>query len=125
MALRFYFDFVSPYSYVAWHQLPAIAARHAQAIEPVPVLFGAVLDAHGTKGPAEVPAKRRYLFKDVYRKARRAGLALTVPPTHPFNPLRALRAASLALPDDARRRLIGALYDRVGAAGEGIEEPGA
>jgi 2-hydroxychromene-2-carboxylate isomerase len=125
MALRFYFDFVSPYAYVAWHQLPAIAARHAQAIEPVPVVFGAVLDAHGTKGPAEVPAKRRYLFKDVYRKARRAGLTLTVPPTHPFNPLRALRASSLALPDDARRRLIDALFAAVWATGEGIEAPGA
>jgi 2-hydroxychromene-2-carboxylate isomerase len=125
MALRFYFDYVSPYSYVAWHQLPAIAARHAQAIEPVPVLFGAVLDAHGTKGPAEVPAKRRYLFKDVYRKARRAGVPLTLPPTHPFNPLHALRASSLALPDDARRRLIDALFAAVWATGEGIEAPGA
>jgi 2-hydroxychromene-2-carboxylate isomerase len=125
MTLRVYFDYISPYSYVAWHQIPAIAARHAQSIEPVPVLFGAVLDAHGTKGPAEVPAKRRYALKDVYRKARRAGLPLALPPAHPFNPLLALRASSLALPDDARRRLIDALFAAVWATGEGIEAPGA
>ncbi len=125
MALRFYFDYVSPYAYLAWHQLPAIAERHAQSIEPVPVVFGALLGAHGTKGPAEVPAKRRYILKDVYRKARRAGVPLTVPPTHPFNPLLALRASSLALPDDARRRLISALFGAVWATGEGLEAPGA
>ena len=125
MALRVYFDYVSPYAYIAWHQLPAIAARHAQSIAPVPVVFGALLGAHGTKGPAEVPAKRRYIIKDAYRKARRAGLPLTLPPTHPFNPLLALRASSLALPDDARRRLIDALFAAVWATGEGIEAPGA
>jgi 2-hydroxychromene-2-carboxylate isomerase len=125
MALRIYFDYVSPYAYVAWRQLPAIAARHAQSIEPVPVVFGALLGAHGTRGPAEVPAKRRYLVKDVYRKARRAGVPFTLPPAHPFNPLLALRASSLAMPEDARRRLIDALFAAVWATGEGLEAPGS
>ena len=89
------------------------------------MVFGALLGAHGTKGPAEVPAKRRYILKDAYRKARGAGLPLTLPPTHPFNPLLALRASSLALPDDARRRLIDALFAAVWATGEGLEAPGA
>src|SRR5262245_31496393 len=98
--MRFYFDYISPYAYIAWRRLPAIAARHAQTIEPVPVVFGALLSAHGTKGPAEVPAKRRYILKDVYRKARLAGVPFTLPPAHPFNPLLALRASSLVLADD-------------------------
>lgn len=125
MTLRLYFDFVSPYAYIAWRRLPAIAARHAQRIEPVPVVFGALLGAHGNKGPAEIPAKRRYLLKDVYRKARRAGVPFTLPPAHPFNPLVALRASSLALSDDARHRLIGALYAAIWETGEGIEAPGS
>jgi 2-hydroxychromene-2-carboxylate isomerase len=125
VTLRFYFDFVSPYAYIAWRQLPAIAARRGRAIEPVPVVFGALLGAHGTRGPAEVPAKRRYILKDVYRKARRAGVPFTLPPAHPFNPLVALRAASLALPDDARRRLIDAVFAAIWTTGEGVEGPGA
>jgi len=123
--MRFYFDYISPYAYIAWRQLPAIAARHRQAIEPVPVVFGALLGAHGTKGPAEVAAKRRYILKDVYRKARRAGLPFALPPSHPFNPLLALRASSLVLPGDAQHRLIGALFAAVWETGEGIEAPGA
>ena len=123
--MRFYFDYLSPYAYIAWRQLPAIAARRAQPVEPVPVVFGALLGAHGTKGPAEVAAKRRYVLKDAYRKARRAGLPLTLPPTHPFNPLLALRASSLVLPGDVRHRLIDALFAAVWGTGEGIEAPEA
>src|SRR5262245_41813988 len=123
--LRFYFDYVSPYAYLAWRLLPAVAARHGCGIDPVPVVFGALLGAHGTRGPAEVPAKRRYVIKDVYRKARRAGAPFALPPTHPFNPLLALRASSLSLPEAARRSLIGALYAATWESGEGIEAPGA
>jgi 2-hydroxychromene-2-carboxylate isomerase len=123
--MRFYFDFISPYAYLAWHQLPAIAARHGEPLELVPVVFGALLTAHGTKGPAEVAAKRRYVLKDVYRKAQRAGVPLGLPRSHPFNPLVGLRAASLVLPDDARRALVGALFAAVWETGEGIDAPGA
>ena len=90
---------------------------------PVPVLFAAILDAHGQKGPAEIPAKRLYTFKDAFRKAHRAGLQLVPPPSHPFNPLLALRIASLPMAEDARRTLIDALYDATWSTGEGVETP--
>lgn len=80
-AMLFYFDFISPYAYLAWTQLPALAARHERELVPVPVLFAALLNAHGQKGPAEIPAKRIYLFKDVCRKAHLLGLPPPSPPT--------------------------------------------
>ena len=46
-------------------------------------------------GPAEIPSKRRYIFVDCLRKARVLGAPLVAPPTHPFNPLAALRVASI------------------------------
>src|ERR1700754_987264 len=97
MHLRVYFDFISPYAYLAWTQLPGLAARHGCTIEPIPVLFAALLEHHGTRGPAEVPAKRRYLLVDVAPKARALGVPVGLPPHHPFNPLLALRLASLPL----------------------------
>jgi 2-hydroxychromene-2-carboxylate isomerase len=57
--IRFCFDVISPYAYLAWTQIHAVAARHGRSVEPVPVVFGALLGAAGTLGPAEVPAKRR------------------------------------------------------------------
>src|SRR5262245_43625018 len=96
-SIRFFFDFISPYSYLAWTQLPQLAQRHSCTVQATPVLFAALLDAHGTKGPAEVPARRRYVMKDIARKAHAFGVPIDVPFAHPFNPLLALRIASLPM----------------------------
>ena len=88
MAL-WYFDFISPFSYL---QLPAVRAwRERIPVEPKPIAFGAVLSHHGTVGPAEVPGKREFTYRFVQWQAERTGVALRFPPAHPFNPLAALR----------------------------------
>jgi 2-hydroxychromene-2-carboxylate isomerase len=109
-ALRFHFDFISPYAYLAWTQIHSIAERHAREVEPVPVLFAALLDRHGTKGPAEIPAKRRYMAFDATRKARALGVPFGPPKHHPFNPLLALRVASVPMREAMRRALIDRVY---------------
>lgn len=123
-SLQFLFDFLSPYAYLVWTQVHAIAARNGLEVEPVPVLFAGLLDAHGQKGPAEIPAKRRYTFKDAARKAHALGLPpLRPPPTHPFNPLLALRVASLPLEREPRRQLIDRLFAATWVDGTGVESP--
>jgi 2-hydroxychromene-2-carboxylate isomerase len=120
--IRFLFDYVSPYAYLAWTQIHAVAARHGREVEPVPVLFAGLLDAWGHKGPAEIPPKRVYVFKDCLRIAKRLGVPLVPPPTHPFNPLVALRISSLPTEPGARKRLVDALFLHTwGGAGDGIE----
>src|SRR5262245_57137505 len=91
--IRFFFDLLSPYAYVAWTQIHRLAAKRERSVSIEPVLLAAILNALGQKGPAEIPPKRIYAFKDAYRKAHRAGVGpLTPPPSHPFNPLLALRS---------------------------------
>jgi len=121
-ALRFYFDFISPYAYLGWIQIHALAARHGREVEPVPILFAALLNHHGHKGPAEIPPKRLYIFKNVMRLAHRLGVSLVPPPAHPFNPLLALRVASLPLPPAARRSLIDALFAAAWGGGGGVAD---
>lgn len=107
----YWFDFVSPYAWVAFRPARALAAKHGLAFVPRPVLFAGLLDAHGLVGPAEVPAKRAYIFKDAYRKAHARGLPpLVLPPSHPFNPLVALRAAIVDPSVDAIDRLFAAAW---------------
>ena len=119
--LDFYFDFISPYAYLGWTQIHALAARHGRPVRPVPTLFAALLNHSGTLGPAEIPLKRLYIFKDVLRTAKVFGVPLEPPPGHPFNPLVALRVAGLPMEDEVRRRVIDALYRAVWAGGGGIE----
>ena len=102
--VRFYFDFVSPYAYIGWTQIHRVVEARGQRVEAGPVLFAGLLNAHGQKGPAEIPAKRASLFKDGSRKAHAFGLpALQPPPAHPFNPLLALRLCVLPMAEGARR----------------------
>jgi 2-hydroxychromene-2-carboxylate isomerase len=86
-----YFDFVSPFAYLQSEQLASLAPR--VSIRYRPVLFAALLGAHGHKGPAEIPAKRAFTYRFCLWQAKRLGIALRFPPEHPFNPLPLLRLA--------------------------------
>jgi 2-hydroxychromene-2-carboxylate isomerase len=121
--IRFSFDYISNNAYLAWAQLPALAARFDCAIEPVPVLFAGLLAAHGQLGPAELPAKARWMAKNVARKCLQLGVPINPPAFHPFNPLLALRASSLPLEPPARRALVDALFRAVWVRSLHVSEP--
>jgi 2-hydroxychromene-2-carboxylate isomerase len=114
--VEFYFDVISPYSWLAARQIDRVEAAGIR-VDFRPVLFARLLAAHGSKGPAELPAKRAYTMRDVLRIADRLGIPCIGPPTHPFNPLRALRMCTALDDDDARRRLAVALLDAAWAQG--------
>ncbi len=121
--LRFLFDYISPYAYLAWLRLPTLAERHARSVEPVPILFAGLLNALGTRGPAEVPPKRVYTYKHTFRLAHGMGVPFQPPPAHPFNPLLALRVTTAVTEPEARRRLVSALFHATWGGGGGIETP--
>lgn len=117
--ITLYIDPISPYAWLATHRLAELEAAGASiAIEPV--LFAAMLNAHGTRGPAEIAAKRSYTFRDVMREAARQGLPFRGPPGHPFNPLQALRMCTALGKQDERRRLLHALMAACWERGEDI-----
>jgi len=86
-----YFDFISPFSYLQSERLSTLAPR--LTVRYRPVVFGALLSHHGHKGPAEIPSKRAFTYRQVLWLARRQGIGLKFPPEHPFNPLPLLRLA--------------------------------
>jgi 2-hydroxychromene-2-carboxylate isomerase len=111
--IRFYFDYISTNAYLAWKELPRLASKHGHMLEPIPVLFAGLLNAHGQMGPAEVPAKAYWMWKNNVRKAALLGVPLKQPAFHPFNPLLALRVSSLDMSDDDRAKVIDVLLDAV------------
>ncbi len=104
--LRWYFDFVSPYSYLHWQKLKQLP-QFGQ-IQTVPIAFGAVLHHLGNLGPAEIPAKRRFIYRQLLWNAQAEGTPLHFPPGHPFNPLSALR---LCLAAGASTQAVDVLFD--------------
>lgn len=120
--VTFYFDPVSPYVWLAAGAIARIEAAGAELVLQ-PVLFAALLNAHGQKGPAEIPAKRAYTFRDVMRQAASRGLGFKGPPGHPFNPLLALRMCTAIARQDQRRRFAQALLAACWERGDDISDP--
>jgi 2-hydroxychromene-2-carboxylate isomerase len=117
--LRWYFDFISPFSYLHWQKLRALEDLPAPVV-PVPIVFGAVLAAHAHKGPAEIPGKREFTYRHVLWQAAQEGVVLRFPPAHPFNPLAALR---LCVAAGSRPEAVTAIFDwiwRDGRAGDDV-----
>ena len=120
--ITFYFDYESPNAYLAWTQLPNLASRYGFTVDPVPILYAALLDANGQLGPGEQPTKGRWMAKNVLRKASLLGVPLNQPAFLPFNPLLALRVSILPLEDRIRRALIDALFEAVWVRGLHVSE---
>lgn len=125
MTVRFHFDLISPYAYIGWRRLRAAAKQENLDIEPVPVLFAALLEHHGHKGPVEIPPKRLYTFKHIVRLAHDLGIELRPPVVHPFNPLLGLRLCTLPLPPSKRVRMVETLFDFVWAGQGDVTDPAA
>lgn len=87
--VTFYFDFLSPFSYLAWRDIQSKLAQYKIHYKPVPL--GPLLNHWGIKGPGEVTPKREFLLKQLLRHTKTAGIAFTTPKTHPFNSLYTLR----------------------------------
>jgi 2-hydroxychromene-2-carboxylate isomerase len=116
---RWYFDVISPFAYLQWPKLKALAAQREVVL--VPVLLAAVLAARGQKGPAEIPGKREFTYRHVLWQARQAGTPLRFPPAHPFNPVAALR---LCIAGGCTPAVVDAVFDWIwaqGRAGDSIE----
>ena len=88
-----YLDFISPYAYLAFERLPLALMGHSYSVTYQPILFAALLKHHGQLGPAEMPPKRDWTYRQVLWLAHQHGLELQLPASHPFNPLALLRLA--------------------------------
>ncbi|HEY0857461.1 MAG TPA: 2-hydroxychromene-2-carboxylate isomerase [Albitalea sp.] len=83
-AIEFYFDFSSPYSYIASEWIEALAARHGRTVQWHAILLGATFKAAELKSPVDYPIKREYALRDFERSARFEGVPLKNPPKFPI-----------------------------------------
>jgi 2-hydroxychromene-2-carboxylate isomerase len=97
--LTFWFDFISPFAYLAFERLPQALEGLSYEIEYRPVLFAGLLQQWGQKGPAEIEPKRAWTFRHVHWLAHEQGTLIDTPLKHPFNPLPLLRLALAAEPN--------------------------
>jgi 2-hydroxychromene-2-carboxylate isomerase len=120
--LTCHLDFISPYAYLAFEQLPQALEGLSYSVAYRPVLLGALLKHHGQLGPAEIPAKRSWTYRHVLWLGHAHGIPIRMPATHPYNPLPHLRLALATSADgDINRHVAETLFREVWRSGG---EPG-
>lgn len=82
--LRFYFDFSSPYSYIASEWVDELAARHGRGVQRRAILLGVTFQAAELKSPISHPIKGAYSARDFARSARFHGLPYRLPDRFPI-----------------------------------------
>jgi 2-hydroxychromene-2-carboxylate isomerase len=111
-----YFDFISPFAYLQFSRLSQLPADLRVTMKPV--LFAALLEHHGHKGPAEIPSKRQFVYRFFKWQAARRGVAFNMPPMHPFQPLPPLR---LAIAAGGTSEVVGRIFDFIYGRGRNVE----
>jgi 2-hydroxychromene-2-carboxylate isomerase len=111
-----YFDFISPFAYLQFSRLSRLPADLRVTMKPI--LFAALLEHHGHKGPAEIPSKRQFVYRFFKWQAARRGVPFNMPPMHPFQPLPPLR---LAIAAGGTSEVVGRIFDFIYGRGRNVE----
>lgn len=114
--IHFWFDFISPYGYLASLRIDALAARHGREVDWHPLLLGVtVLKVMGLKPLMDTPLKGDYAQREIARYARRHGVtlarSLAAPPMNPLPTGRAFAWLRAHAPEHARPFARAALRD--------------
>jgi 2-hydroxychromene-2-carboxylate isomerase len=91
--VEFFYDLVSPYSYLAYGRVNQICEEHGAELVLRPMLLGAVHKAVGLQAPIEIKSKGRYQVRDIHRWVEHYGLPMEFPDPFPFRTLKTMRAA--------------------------------
>ena len=123
--IEFYFDFSSPYGYLAAQRIEDVVADYEREVLWKPFLLGALFKTTGSQPLLDIPMKGDYARHDLARSARLYDIPYVLPETFPFMSVAACRAAYWLNEGDpeAAQALIGALFDSAFGAGESIAEP--
>jgi 2-hydroxychromene-2-carboxylate isomerase len=122
--IHFYVDFISPYAWLGFDALPRALEGISHRVMHKPVLFAAMLKHHGQLGPAEIPTKRDWTYRQVLWLARQQGTPLQLPALHPFNPLGLLRLATACDVDgEPSRYVCEKIFRHVWCTGQDAADP--
>ncbi len=124
-AIEFYFDFSSPYGYLAAARIDDLAGRHGRTVHWRPILLGAVFKVTGQQPLVNIPLKGSYAVHDLQRSARLAGVPFRMPSRFPVATTAACRAYYWLQDRDpvAARTLAQALYRAYFAEDRDISNP--
>ena len=109
----FYFDFVSPYSFLAHKQIRKIEKKEGFKIRYKPILVGGLHNLHGIKAPAFIPAKAKHMIRDCKLIAAKNGVKFKFNSYFPIRSLNLMRGVFVAEEDNIKSYYIDSIFNTI------------
>ena len=110
---EFYFDFISPYSFLAHKEIKKIENRMKIKIRYKPILLGGLHNLHGIKAPAFIPAKAKHMIKDCKLIAEKNNVKFKFNSYFPIKSLNLMRGVLVAEEDNIKNYYIDNIFNTI------------
>ena len=109
----FYFDFISPYSFLAHKQIRKIENNQSIRIRYQPILLGGLHNLHGIKAPAFIPAKAKHMIRDCKLIAEKNNIRFKFNSYFPIKSLNLMRGVLVAEEDNIKNYYIDNIFNTI------------
>ena len=109
----FYFDFISPYSFLAHKEIVKIEKQHSVKIKYKPILLGGLHNLHGIKAPAFIPAKAKHMIRDCKLIAEKNKIKFKFNSYFPIRSLNLMRGVLVAEEDNYKSYYIDSIFNAI------------
>jgi len=107
----FFFDFISPYSYLAHKQIRDIEYQYKIEINYMPILLGGLLNLAEIKAPASIPSKAKFMIKDCKLFAEKLNIKFKFNSYFPIQSLNLMRGVLIAQKENKTSLYIDKFFD--------------
>jgi 2-hydroxychromene-2-carboxylate isomerase len=111
--LEFYFDFISPYSFLAHKQIREMENKEGIKVIYKPVLLGGLHNLHGIKAPAFIPAKAKHMVRDCKLIAEKNDIRFKFNAYFPIKTLNLMRGVLVAEEDNVKKYYIDNIFNTI------------
>jgi len=109
----FYFDFISPYSFLAHKEINQIEKKNSIKIRYKPILLGGLHNLHGIKAPAFIPAKAKHMIRDCKLIAEKNKIKFKFNSYFPIRSLNLMRGVLVAEEDNLKSYYIESIFNAI------------
>tara|TARA_Y100000816_G_C26004798_1_gene525106 strand:- start:203 stop:790 length:588 start_codon:yes stop_codon:yes gene_type:complete len=109
----FYFDFISPYSFLAHKKIKVIEQENSIKIRYKPILLGGLHNLHGIKAPAFIPAKAKFMIRDCKLIAEKNNIKFKFNSYFPIKSLNLMRGVFVAEEDNYKSYYIDSIFNAI------------
>ena len=109
----FYFDFISPYSFLAHKEIRKIEKKNSIKIKYKPILLGGLHNLHGIKAPAFIPAKAKHMIRDCKLIAEKNKIKFKFNSYFPIRSLNLMRGVLVAEEDNYKSYYVDSIFNAI------------